>query len=73
MKHNHSNDPAFPVLEEINCKEVVGSHGLTVREYYAAQALVGLLSSGGHDEYDRPKIASLCFQYADAMIEQDRK
>lgn len=42
---NH-DDPAFPTFAEINNREVVGTNGLTLRHYFAGQALIGVLSTG---------------------------
>jgi len=44
---------------------------LTLRDYFAAMALQGLISSGGArwDDY----VAELSYQYADYMIQQRKK
>lgn len=82
MKHNGPNDPAFPALAEVNGKEVVGSEGLTVREWYAGMALQGLLVNGchalapeGHSQSClQPRVfAQVAFEMADAMLAEAAK
>ena len=49
--------------------------GVTVREYFAGQALIGELASGGWDNTSNPEkpLAEWCYKLADAMIaERDR-
>ena len=41
------NPPAFPSFSEINGKEVVGSDGMTLRDWYASQAMIGLFIQQG--------------------------
>lgn len=73
--------PAFPTLSEVNGKQVVGSEGLSVREWYAGHALTGILVGAvltgigmkehaeGFSRLAPPKeAADMAFEYADAMI-----
>lgn len=56
---------AFPV-------HMHSANAMTLREYYAGQALVGFLS--GHTNIHLPeKMAGNCYMYADAMIEEGNK
>lgn len=41
--------------------------GMTLRDYFAAMAMQGLLSRGSNDFYDIPEIA---YKIADAMLEE---
>lgn len=78
MKHNSGNDSAFPSFAEIGGKEVVGSDGLTVREWYAGLAMSGLMANSDLADLMKSgwapsKGAEICFAVADAMIAQARK
>ncbi len=48
-----------------------GVAGMNMREWYAGQALIGLLAfpgADGSDQYGPDKAASKAFAYADAML-----
>lgn len=63
-------EPAFPVVAHM----AVVSEGMSLRDYFAAQALNGLLSSLNFITNCGPKnIAALAYSYADAMLEQRDK
>lgn len=81
------NEPAFPSHYEI----VVGSRleenekvllrskeGMTLRDYFAGQALMGLCAFTGGTEDIYPRrfndgVANECYQIADAMLEARKK
>jgi hypothetical protein len=42
--------------------------GITLREYFAAMAMQGLLSKHGDDDYPEETIARKAAKYADALI-----
>lgn len=58
---------AFPKMGwgEANC-------GMTLRDYFAAAALTGLLATDPNMEQDKPQdaIAGICFFMADAMLKE---
>ncbi len=67
-----SGGPAFPVkpFSVDTCNWSAGSEGMTLRQWYAGKALVGLLSDG---YVDRPKaLAASSFRVADAMIAHEQ-
>lgn len=47
----------------------------TLRDYFAGQALAGIMSNVKDDFGDNPleTISKICYDYADAMIEQRKK
>jgi hypothetical protein len=48
-----------------------GQHGMSLRDYYAGQALTGLAGSVGMNvETRQTYIAYACYKLADAMLEQ---
>jgi hypothetical protein len=53
--------PAFPHTEPVTT-------GMTLRDYFAAKALQGLLSDS-YDFSDRNRIAEKAYDFADAMME----
>jgi hypothetical protein len=67
-----SDQPAFPTGFITDDKGVVvgGSNGMTLRDYFAAKALHGLLSieQDGFDPEDSPHFAKCAYFLADAML-----
>lgn len=69
---NHLNDggPAFPHKRQIRCNgEVIDSEmepGMTLRDYFAAAALQGMLGEGGGASWDDD--AKNAYKAADAML-----
>jgi len=71
MSEQPINDggPAFPCEEQIRCNgevcDIRKFTGMTLRDYFAAAALQGLMASRNFlDEYDGPYV----YQIADAML-----
>lgn len=74
--------PAFP-LPPPNPASHVGSgvmtgyavtYGMSLRDYFAAQALVGLIASNDEGAGDRiEEVPSYAYQIADAMIEARKR
>jgi hypothetical protein len=67
-----SNEPAFPHIKAVGHKDYAG--GMTLRDYFAGQALIGILSGGfadtvPHDDVEGGRqAAQFAYQYADAML-----
>ena len=69
--------PAFPV-HSVSWKEkgedcvAIGTHGMTLRDYFAAQVLAGLCVPGSEDgpitDWDFDLIAPVAWKAADAML-----
>lgn len=74
-EHNGPNEPAFPSFSEIGGKEVIGGVGMTMREWYAGQALIGLLAfdDDGANQFTPAIAAREAFRMADAMLAEARK
>lgn len=64
MSFNDGNPPAFPTSEWSNEGEyVMESHGMGLRDYFAARVLQALVTKG-----DTYKAAKVAYTYADSMM-----
>ena len=61
------NIPAFP-LEVIYTQENERFNGMTLRDYFAASAMTGLLTAETVGEYSNEHVANISFLIADAMM-----
>ena len=74
VSNEHSdNGPAFPVPMVPHDSQggytEVRWQGMSLRAYFAGQAMVGLLAGGADDNFrDAPSTAMDCVDYADALI-----
>lgn len=72
MTDNESYLPAFPVAmpQDEKGQKVIHYTGLTVRDYFAAKAMQGLLACGPDVvARDGKKLTPFAYEIADAMIE----
>jgi hypothetical protein len=73
LKHTGANDAAFPsVIDE------AVAEGITVREWYASAALVGIMANSDLPDLMKngwapSKAAEICFMVADAMLAEAKK
>jgi hypothetical protein len=58
--------PAFPVTSDNYAN--LESVGMTLRDYFAAKALQGLIMADSSDYSDRNRIAEKAYDFADAML-----
>jgi len=63
MKHA----PAFP-LEMVYTQENEKLNGMTLRDYFAAKAMTGLLTAEIVGEYSNEHVAEIAYRIADAML-----
>lgn len=63
MSNPKDGGPAFPVAPD----DLVGSKGMTLRDWFAGQALAGLSAQFG-SELAPPAFAAFAYQLADAML-----
>ena len=64
MSDNPSAFPTHDSTEDCDPRERILQGGMTLRDYFAGQALANLAMRAGHG----PSIADVCYQYADAML-----
>ena len=64
----YTGGPAFPTVDENHYS--VGGEGMSLRDYFAAKALQGLLSGRN---YITEMNVQLAYEYADAMLKEREK
>ena len=60
--------PAFPVDPEVVINHDHEWCGMTLRDYFAAKAMQGVLSFEAIDEYNEKDVASIAYKIANAML-----
>ena len=74
-----SNPPAFPFVDWCNGSKGVVQEGMTLRDWFAGQALVGILTAwkmtGTCENYvgSCQQVAALAYANADAMLAEREK
>jgi len=65
-----NNPPAFPSSNEVTLNDWVssGHSGMSLRDYFAAQAMTGLLTAEIVGEYSNEHVAEISYRIADAML-----
>jgi hypothetical protein len=61
-----NNPPAFP---NDAVKDPFDKAGMTLRDYFAAKAMTGLLTAEIVGEYSNEHVAGIAYRIADAMME----
>jgi hypothetical protein len=59
------NEPAFPAM---HFDLADNEHGMTLRDYFAAKAMTGLLTAEIVGEYSNEHVAEIAYRIADAML-----
>lgn len=70
MSKEDNGGPAFPI------NSVTYPQGMSLRDYFAARAMQGILSAAGHKgdiDYDDDVVAENAYLMADAMLEARKK
>lgn len=58
------NEPAFPQRTD----STLAYSGMTLRDYFAAKAMTGLLTAEIVGEYSNEHVAEIAYRIADAML-----
>lgn len=64
--------PAFPIENAISSNARPVCPGMTLLDYFAGQALAGVMSRGESDNWRESGIAEICYSHAYSLI-QERK
>lgn len=64
MINKNTGGPAFPVLHWISGESTGAEEGMTLRDYFAAKAMQGLMDAA----MPMPEIAQAAYQMADDML-----
>ena len=59
-----NNEPAFPSWKE----DGAFAYGMSLRDYFAAKAMTGLLTAEIVGEYSNEHVAEISYRIADAML-----
>lgn len=70
MKKQNNGGPAFPYGQENHTER--SSEGMTLRDYFAGQALAGMMAHDQTSSWQDYEVAGDCYVYADAMIKARR-
>lgn len=62
-----SNDTAFPT-DESNYEKIWSSPGMTLRDYFAAKAMQGMLSNPEWNHWSTEQHTEYAYGVADAML-----
>jgi hypothetical protein len=64
------NEPAFPTSnwQQIAPRSSGYNEGMTLRDYFAAKAMTGLLTAELVGEYSNEHVAEISYRIADAMM-----
>lgn len=65
MGNRNDGGPAFPACNEANVNETMG---MTLRDYFAGQALAGMLATDVPGCITRADVAAEAYLQADAML-----
>lgn len=68
--------PAFPKINYVGDEQVCSYEGMTLRDYFAAKAMLGIITDPHHDTSDMggyEQIAKYAYSLADAMIQERSK
>lgn len=64
MTERTTGGPAFPGALDRHHSE-----GMTLRDYFAAKAMQGIIATNSHFVKDAEALASKAYEFADAMLE----
>jgi hypothetical protein len=63
------NQPAFPVpLSEHQTLKSTAANGMTLRDYFAAKAMQGVMSNKMYDHHTPEELADTAYMWADNML-----
>jgi hypothetical protein len=75
MSKINDGGPAFPSTIQYfpDDKNANEEQGMTLRQYYAGQVLIGIMANTNSTAVTSDTIAAWCFQMADAMLKAEQE
>jgi len=75
LQNQATDEPAFPMQESELSGSIPAQGGMTLRDYFAAKALAGMMAYPGgegngswHSNSSQDEVAKVAYSYADAML-----
>ena len=71
MSNTNTGGPAFPslpIVKEFEGKRLTMTEGLTMRDYFAAKAMQGIISTNTSFLHNPEQLAAKAFEFANAML-----
>ena len=68
MSNTNTGGPAFPASYYTDDGQWAKRDGMTLRDYFAAKALQGLIGTGTERGMIYDRVAEVAYMYADAML-----
>lgn len=68
MMNTNTGGPAFPVHPEVNTVKDTAWLGMTLRDYFAAKAMQGMLAENGGGAISNSQLANFAYEIADEML-----
>jgi hypothetical protein len=65
----YDGGPAFPFINEHTHPTTI-NHGMTLRDYFAGQALAAVLVSSNYREASTKDVVERAYWFADAMLDE---
>jgi hypothetical protein len=66
---NYDGGPAFPYINDQTHPTTI-NHGMTLRDYFAGQALAAVLVSSKYREASTKDVVERAYWFADAMLDE---
>jgi len=68
-----NNEPAFPTASYAGHGDFVHVGGMTLRDFFAAKAMQGLIANGNNQQLNQMEVARYAYSRADAMLKEREK
>ena len=71
MNDTNTGGPAFPslpIVKEFEGKRLTMTEGLTMRDYFPAKAMQGIISTNTSFLHNPEQLAAKAFEFANAML-----
>jgi hypothetical protein len=69
MSNTNTGGPAFPTKAyDLERQTLVREEGMTLRDYFAAKAMQGIISTNTSFLHNPEQLAKKAFEFADAML-----